>query len=101
MGIVAIAYGFYDPYFYGPYGYPYYGQGYYYDLGSVRLQVKPEDTEVYVDGYYVGVVDEYDGVFQRLRLPSSEHEIELYPGRLRERPGNALPRAGRNLQAPS
>ena len=71
-------YGFYDPYFYGPYGYPYYGQGYYYDLGSVRLQVKPEDTEVYVDGYYVGVVDEYDGVFQRLRLPSGEHEIELY-----------------------
>ena len=71
-------YGYYNPYFYGPYGYPQYGQGYYYDLGSVRLQVKPEATEVYVDGYYVGVVDEYDGVFQRLRLPSGEHEIELY-----------------------
>ncbi len=71
-------YGFYNPYFYGPYPYPYYGQAFYYDLGSIRLQVKPEDTEVYVDGYYVGVVDEYDGVFQRLRLPSGEHEIELY-----------------------
>jgi hypothetical protein len=74
-------YGYYNPYFYGPYsyhGYPYYGQAYYYDLGAVRLQVKPEETEVYVDGYYVGVVDEYDGIFQRLRLPSGEHEIELY-----------------------
>lgn len=77
-GYRSYRYGFYDPYFYGPSPYPYYGQGYYYDLGSVRLQVKPRDTEVYVDGYYVGIVDEYDGVFQRLRLPSGEHEIELY-----------------------
>jgi hypothetical protein len=76
--------GFYDP-FYGPYaspyGYghyvaPYYG-GYGYS-SAVRLEVEPEETEVYVDGYYTGVVDSYDGFLQRLRLPPGEHEIELY-----------------------
>ena len=71
-------YGYYDPSFYGPYGYPhpYYGMAY--ASGSIRLQVKPEETEVYVDGYHVGLVDSYDGLFQRLRLPPGEHEIELY-----------------------
>ena len=67
-------YGVYDPFFYGPY--PYYGAGY--DQSSVRLEVKPEETEVYVDGYYAGIVDSFDGFFQRLRLPTGAHEIELY-----------------------
>ena len=67
-------YGYYDPFLYGPY--PYYGARY--DQSSVRLDVKPEETEVYVDGYYAGVVDSYDGFFQRLHLPAGAHEIELY-----------------------
>ena len=73
-------YGFYNPYLYGPYAYgpwgPYNG-GRYDARGSVRLEVKPEATEVYVDGYYAGVVDSYDGFFQRLRLPPGAHDIEL------------------------
>ena len=84
-------YGYYSPfyhpgYFYGPgwglhpYGpwgaYQYWG-GYYRERGSVRLQVKPEETEVYVDGYYAGVVDSFDGFFQRLSLPPGRHDIEL------------------------
>ena len=81
-------FGFYNPYFYGynPYFYgqsafgpwgPYpYGIRYE-ERGSIRIQVKPEETEVYVDGYYAGVVDSYDGFFQRLHLPAGEHEIEL------------------------
>ena len=76
-------YGFYDPFFYGPYAYPYepYPYPYYgatYDRGSLRLQVKPKETEVYVDGSFAGTVDSYDGFFQRLHLPSGEHELELY-----------------------
>ena len=67
-------YGAYDPFFYGPY--PYYGARY--DQSSVRLEVKPEETEVYVDGYYTGVVDSFDGFFQRLHLPAGAHAIELY-----------------------
>ena len=75
-------FGFYNPYFYGPYAfgpwgaYPYGVR--YEERGSIRLQVKPEATEVYVDGYYAGVVDSYDGFFQRLHLPAGEHEIELH-----------------------
>jgi hypothetical protein len=36
---------------------------------------------VYVDGFYAGVVDDFDGVFQRLHLAPGGHEIALYlPG---------------------
>ncbi len=66
------------PYSFGPWGpYPFYGGYYYRERGSVRLQVKPVETEVYVDGYYAGVVDSYDGFFQRLSLPPGQHDIEL------------------------
>ena len=79
-------YGYYDPFwypFYGPYAYgawryPYYRYGGYGASSAVRLQVTPSETEVYVDGYYVGLVDSFDGFFQRLRLPPGDHEIELY-----------------------
>ena len=33
---------------------------------------------VYVDGYAAGRVDDYDGVFQRLRLVPGPHEIVIY-----------------------
>jgi hypothetical protein len=36
---------------------------------------------VFVDGYAAGIVDDYDGVFQRLRLVPGPHEIVVYhPG---------------------
>ena len=61
---------------YGPYG-PY--RSYSYDPGSaIRLEVSPKEAEVYVDGYYAGIVDDFDGVFQRLRLPPGEHQLTLY-----------------------
>jgi hypothetical protein len=72
-----------------PYGYPYgygYGYGYPYQYGyyradittAVRLQVTPREAEVFVDGYSAGVVDDFDGVFQRLRLQPGGHEIAVY-----------------------
>ena len=75
----------YDPFFVDPwYGYQYpigpYGYGY--RLGepeaSVRLEVKPKEAEVFVDGYYAGIVDDFDGTFQRLNVSPGEHEIELW-----------------------
>jgi hypothetical protein len=45
---------------------------------AVRLQVKPRDAEVFVDGYIVGIVDDYDGSFQQLPLAPGEHQIVLY-----------------------
>jgi hypothetical protein len=63
---------------YGGYGYgsgsSYYGWG---DDGSIRLKVKPREASVFVDGYYVGRVDDFDGVFQRLHLEPGPHRIEV------------------------
>jgi hypothetical protein len=33
---------------------------------------------VYVDGFYAGVVDDFDSAFQRLPVPSGEHELVLH-----------------------
>src|ERR1051326_9081547 len=49
------------PYAYGyPYAYPY--PYYYSSWASARIEVKPRDAQVFIDGYYVGVVDQFDGV---------------------------------------
>ena len=76
----------YDPYYYGGYsayysGYSGYGGRIYRPDSALRLQVTPRETEVFVDGYYAGTVNEYDGIFQRLRLEPGEYEMKLYlPG---------------------
>ena len=77
---------YYDPFFFGDpwfgYQYPYpmrpYGYSTYEPEASVRLEVKPKDAGVYVDGYYAGIVDDFDGTFQRLRVEPGEHELELW-----------------------
>jgi hypothetical protein len=73
--------GYYDPWF-GGYPDPGYydpGQqgGSYADEGSLRLKIKPRAAEVYVDGYFVGVVDQFDGTFQRLHVETGPHRIEV------------------------
>ena len=88
--VVAVGYPYYSPFywgsywgspFWGPYGYwPAYGYyGGYYDYASeLRVMATPREAEVYVDGYLVGTVDDFDGWSQRLRIHPGEHEIELY-----------------------
>ncbi len=50
-----------------------------YEIGSsLRVQVTPNDAEVFLDGYLVGIVDDFDGFFQRLRVRPGQHEIEIY-----------------------
>jgi hypothetical protein len=39
--------------------------------------VDPAEARVYVDGYYAGTVDDFDGLFQRLSVLSGRHEIAL------------------------
>jgi hypothetical protein len=85
--------GFYGPYyspFYSPfwgYGwgpYPYaawapYGYGYAYEpSSSARIQVDPKDARVYVDGYYAGKVDDFDGTFQRLNVRPGPHQLTIF-----------------------
>lgn len=58
-------------------GYPY-GYRYAAPDASVKFDVKPREAAVYIDGYYAGLVDDYDGAFQRLRTAPGGHEITLY-----------------------
>src|SRR4051812_19753953 len=82
----SLSFGFFGGYPYGYYGYPYaygyrYGYGYPAGLGAaygaVRIQDAPRDAQVYADGYYVGVVDDFDGTFQHLNLTPGAHRIEI------------------------
>jgi len=87
---IVIGGGYYSPYYYDPFYDPWYGYQYpypprpygyyraYQPEASVRLEVKPKEAEVFVDGYYAGIVDDFDGTFQRLRVPPGDHEIELW-----------------------
>jgi hypothetical protein len=90
----------YDPFLFGGYGsysgaYGYGGYGYdpyqaggggsyggssgsgYRGVGSLRLKVKPSDAQVYVDGYYMGIVDSFDGSFQKLTVEEGAHKVEV------------------------
>jgi hypothetical protein len=77
------SYGGYYPYGYGYGGYGYGGYagpvgGYAVSAyGGVRIQGAPRNAQVFVDGYYAGVVDDFDGTFQRLPLEAGAHEIEI------------------------
>ena len=67
---------------YGAYGLPFahhppYTLGNGYDIGGIRLKIRPRDAQVFVDGYYAGLVDDFDGTFQSLRLEQGGHTIEI------------------------
>jgi hypothetical protein len=85
-------YGYPYSYGYGSYGYGGYGYGPYgYALpppsyvsmrpgvayGGVRIEGAPRDAQVFADGYYVGIVDDFDGTFQHLNLEAGAHQIEI------------------------
>lgn len=79
--------GYYGAYYGGAYGYPYGGYAYPpagyvaanpgYDYGGIRIKDAPRDAQVFADGYYVGIVDDFDGTFQRLQLEPGAHRIEI------------------------
>jgi hypothetical protein len=74
-------YGAYGWYGYGyPWGWGGGGTVYHHvesETGSVRVLVDPSEARVYVDGYYAGTVDDFDGLFQRLHVSPGRHEIAL------------------------
>ncbi len=45
--------------------------------GGVRIKVDERDAEVYVDGYYAGVVNDFDGIWQQLRLDDGGYRVEI------------------------
>jgi hypothetical protein len=67
-----------DSYPYAPYTYASYvtavpGYGY----GGVRITGAPDNAQVFVDGQYVGKVDNFDGTFQHMNLRAGSHHIEI------------------------
>ena len=70
---------YYPRYVYGGSSYYYDDEAYYnYDNdAAVRVLVEPSETQVYVDGYYAGTADDFDGLFQRLYLTTGRHQITL------------------------
>jgi hypothetical protein len=75
---------YYDPWWWwwgAPYGYDAGYSGYYGDeqagRGGLKLKVEPTFAEVYVDGYYMGIVDDFDGTFQKMELEVGPHRIEI------------------------
>jgi hypothetical protein len=63
------------PYGYTPRGYydPIPGRAY----GGLRITDAPREAHVFADGYYVGIVDDFDGIFQHLNLEAGPHRIEV------------------------
>ena len=45
--------------------------------GGLRITDAPHEAQVFADGYYVGIVDDFDGVFQHLNLEAGPHRIEV------------------------
>lgn len=90
-------YGFYGhyPYYLWPWGYGVvighypYRYPYYYDyayrrgaeLGALDFDVRPEKAEIWIDGQFVGVADEYDGFPSYLWLERGTYDVVIYrPG---------------------
>lgn len=74
---------FYDP-VYGRYpwwprsAYPYWYFPVYDERADLRLRVTPETAAVYIDGFYAGIVEDFDGVFEGLPLPPGGHIVVLF-----------------------
>jgi hypothetical protein len=83
----------YDPFWSYTYGYPAYGYGAYSlapsyrytpypadtsgPTGGLRLKITPKTAQVFVDGYYAGIVDDFNGRFQHLNLTPGPHHVEV------------------------
>ena len=74
IGVYYGANGYY-PYGYTPETYyqPIPGRAY----GGVRITGAPRDAQVFADGYYVGLVDDFDGIFQHVNLEVGPHHLEV------------------------
>jgi hypothetical protein len=48
-----------------------------FDIGELRLDVSPRQAQVYVDGYFAGTVDDFDGAFQAIRLAPGAYRIDI------------------------
>ncbi len=65
------------PWYWGPYydPWPGYVEVHRVNYGTVEFKVKPENTKVYVDQKYIGMVKDLD--HHKAYMPAGDHEIKL------------------------
>jgi hypothetical protein len=66
----------------GSYPYGYTPRGYYDPIpgriyGGLRITDAPREAQVFADGYYIGIVNDFDGAFQHANLEVGSHRIEI------------------------
>ena len=66
---------------------------YYDNNAEVKVKAEPKDAQVYVDGYYAGPVNDFNGIFQHLNVAPGGHEIELYKDGFSDHPPEGGPAA--------
>jgi hypothetical protein len=83
------------PYGYTPRGYydPVVGRPY----GGLRISGFSQIAQVFADGYYVGIVNDFDGVFQHLNLEAGPHQIEIREPGLQPIAFDVMVQAGRTI----
>ncbi len=59
-------------------------------VAGLRLKVTPRDAEVFVDGQFAGLVDEFDGARQRLHIMPGPHHLEVRAPRYEPRTYDVL-----------
>jgi hypothetical protein len=47
-------------------------------MGGVQLALEPRRAQVFVDGVYAGLVDDFAGYYRHLALPAGDHLIEVF-----------------------
>jgi hypothetical protein len=52
-------------------------------FGGVRIDIPQKNATVYVDGYYVGLVEDFDQAGEHLSLAPGPHHIEIRAPRFR------------------
>jgi hypothetical protein len=45
--------------------------------GGLQLDVEPRRAQVYADGWYVGLVDDFSGYYHHLEIGAGPHVIEI------------------------
>ncbi len=72
------SYGYYTPHFYGPDGARYRAVGDVKNLGAIDINVKPKNTQVYLNGNYIGLTGKFDGFPDYLWLKEGTYELTFY-----------------------
>jgi hypothetical protein len=86
----------------GSYPYGYTPRGYYDPIpgriyGGLRITDAPREAQVFADGYYIGIVNDFDGAFQHANLEAGSHRIEIEAPGLQTVAFDVLVQPGRTI----